>query len=106
VRDFRDRLQDILDAIGQIEVEQVKGRAAFDGSSLIQVWMVHHLADFERLGMKRMSNANPKRAQDSKRWFGCSPWRSWREFQQFSLWDKSGRRVRAPGLQEGGFVRV
>lgn len=58
MRDFRDRLQDILDAIGQIEVEQVKGRAAFDGSSLIQVWMVHHLADFERLGMKRMSNAN------------------------------------------------
>lgn len=43
MRDFRNRLQDILDAIGQIEVEAVKGRAAFDGSSLIQVWMVHHL---------------------------------------------------------------
>lgn len=43
MRDVRDRLQDILDAISQIEVEQVKGRAAFDGSSLIQVWMVHHL---------------------------------------------------------------
>jgi uncharacterized protein with HEPN domain len=43
VRDFGNRLQDILDAIGQIEVEAVKGRAAFDGSSLIQVWMVHHL---------------------------------------------------------------
>lgn len=43
MRDFHDRLQDILDAIGQIEVEQLKGRAAFDGSSLIQVWMVHHL---------------------------------------------------------------
>jgi uncharacterized protein with HEPN domain len=43
VGEFRDRLQDILDAIGQIEVEQVKGRAAFDGSSLMQVWMVHHL---------------------------------------------------------------
>ena len=25
MRDFRDRLQDILDAIAQIEVEQVKG---------------------------------------------------------------------------------
>ena len=43
MRDFRERLQDILDAIGQIEVEQVKGRAAFDGNALIQVWMVHHL---------------------------------------------------------------
>jgi len=43
VRNFRDRLEDILDAIDQIEVEAVKGRAAFDSSSLIQVWMVHHL---------------------------------------------------------------
>ncbi len=43
MRNFRDRLQDIHDAIAQIEVEQVKGRAAFDESSLIQVWKVHHL---------------------------------------------------------------
>ena len=39
MRDFRDRLQDILDAIGQIEVEAVKGRAAFEDSALIQVWL-------------------------------------------------------------------
>jgi hypothetical protein len=32
VRDFRGRLEDILDAISQIEVEQVKGRTAFEGS--------------------------------------------------------------------------
>ncbi len=43
MRDIRNRLQDILDAIGQIEAEQAKGKAAFDASSLIQVWMVHHL---------------------------------------------------------------
>jgi len=43
VRNLRNRLQDILDAIAQIEVEQAKGRAAFDASQLIQVWMVHHL---------------------------------------------------------------
>jgi uncharacterized protein with HEPN domain len=43
MRDFRDRLQDILDAIAQIEIEQVKGKAAFASSPLIQVWMVHHL---------------------------------------------------------------
>ncbi len=30
----------------------------------------------------------------------CQP----RESQQFSLWTRRGRRVRAPGLQEGGFV--
>ena len=43
MREFRDRLHDILDAIAQIEVEQVKGGAAFDASRLIQVWMMHHL---------------------------------------------------------------
>lgn len=43
MRQFRDRLQDILDAIAQIEVERAKGRSTFEGSSLIQVWMVHHL---------------------------------------------------------------
>ena len=43
MRDLRHRLQDILDAIAQIEIEQRKGKAAFEGSPLIQVWMVHHL---------------------------------------------------------------
>lgn len=43
MRDFRARLQDILDAINQIEIERAKGRAAFASSPLIQVWMVHHL---------------------------------------------------------------
>ncbi len=39
----RRRLQDILDAIEQIEKHTAKGRTAFDQSELIQVWMVHHL---------------------------------------------------------------
>lgn len=43
MRHLRDRLQDILDAITQIEPEHAKGRAAFDASRLIQVWIVHHL---------------------------------------------------------------
>jgi uncharacterized protein with HEPN domain len=43
VRNLRNRLQDILDAIAQIEAEKVKGRDAFDASQLIQVWMVHYL---------------------------------------------------------------
>ena len=43
MREFRDRLQDILDAIARIEVEQVRGKEAFEASPLIQVWMVHHL---------------------------------------------------------------
>lgn len=43
MRTLRERLQDILDAIAQIEKERDKGRAAFDASPLLQVWMVHHL---------------------------------------------------------------
>jgi uncharacterized protein with HEPN domain len=43
MREFRDRLQDILDAIARIETEQVKGKEAFETNPLIQVWMVHHL---------------------------------------------------------------
>ena len=43
MRQLRDRLQDILDAIEQIETERAKGKAAFDQSPLIQVWMLHHL---------------------------------------------------------------
>jgi uncharacterized protein with HEPN domain len=43
MRHSRDRLQDILDAITQIEAEQAKGKGAFDASPLMQVWMVHHL---------------------------------------------------------------
>ena len=43
MRPFRERLQDILDAIAKVEGEQAKGREAFVTSPLIQVWMVHHL---------------------------------------------------------------
>lgn len=43
MRSAHNRLQDILDAIRQIEIEQAKGKAAFNDSSLIQVWMLHHL---------------------------------------------------------------
>ena len=43
MRKFRDRLQDILEAIAHIEAQQAMGRAAFESSPLVQVWMVHHL---------------------------------------------------------------
>ena len=43
MRVVRERLQDILDAIAQIEIEQGKGREVFLQERLIQVWMVHHL---------------------------------------------------------------
>ena len=43
MRVVRERLQDILDAIAQIEIEQAKGANVFLQDRLIQVWMVHHL---------------------------------------------------------------
>lgn len=43
MRRFRERLDDILEAIAHIEGEKIKGKDAFDASPLIQTWMVHHL---------------------------------------------------------------
>lgn len=44
MRDDRERLRDILDAIGRIERHSSRGRGVFDGDELVQVWIVHHLA--------------------------------------------------------------
>ena len=43
MRDDRERLQDILDAIGQIEKYVDRGPSNFQENELIQVWIVHHL---------------------------------------------------------------
>ena len=43
MRALRDRLEDILEAVEQIETERAKGKLVFDSSPLVQVWMVHHL---------------------------------------------------------------
>lgn len=43
MRDPRERLRDILDAIARIERYKAKGREAFESEELIQVWTVHHL---------------------------------------------------------------
>lgn len=43
MRDDRERLQDILDAITRIEKYAVRGREAFENDELIQTWVVPHL---------------------------------------------------------------
>ena len=43
MRDDRERLLDIQEAIAHIERYTSKGRAAFDQDELIQTWVVHHL---------------------------------------------------------------
>lgn len=43
MRDPRERLRDILDAIARIERYVARGRKAFDTDELIQVWLLHHI---------------------------------------------------------------
>lgn len=43
MRDDRERLRDILEAVERIERYAAKGRDAFERDELIQVWIVHHL---------------------------------------------------------------
>ena len=48
MRDDRERLQDILEAIAQVEKYSVRGRQVFDQDELVQVWIVHHLQIINR----------------------------------------------------------
>lgn len=43
MRDDRERLQDILDAIHQVERYLERGRGEFEANELVQVWLLHHL---------------------------------------------------------------
>jgi len=43
MRDPKERLRDILDAMARIDTYTSRGREAFDREELIQVWVVHHL---------------------------------------------------------------
>lgn len=43
MRDDRERLLDILEAIERIEKYTARGRAIFDEDELIQTWVLHHL---------------------------------------------------------------
>jgi uncharacterized protein with HEPN domain len=42
VRDDRERLRDILEAIDRIEKYAVRGRTALESEDLLQTWVVHH----------------------------------------------------------------
>jgi uncharacterized protein with HEPN domain len=43
MRDNREKLYDILEAIARIEKYAVQGREAFEENELIQTWFVQHL---------------------------------------------------------------
>jgi len=43
MRTDRERVEDILEAIGKIEKYAKGGRKQFEGDELVQVWILHHL---------------------------------------------------------------
>ncbi|MEA2561735.1 MAG: hypothetical protein QOH06_3239 [Acidobacteriota bacterium] len=43
MRDSRERVLDILEAIERIEKYAANGRESFDRDELVQVWILHHL---------------------------------------------------------------
>lgn len=43
MRDDKERLRDIIEAIERIERYSSQGRTSFYGDELIQTWIVHHL---------------------------------------------------------------
>ncbi|MEO0012304.1 MAG: hypothetical protein RLZZ535_693 [Cyanobacteriota bacterium] len=43
MRNDKERLRDILEAISQIEKYAIQGQTEFQNNELIQVWVVHHL---------------------------------------------------------------
>lgn len=43
MRDYNERLLDILESIEHIEKYAARGREAFENDELIQTWIVHHL---------------------------------------------------------------
>lgn len=43
MRSDQERLQDILEAIAQVERYATQGRDRFNQDELVQIWIVHHL---------------------------------------------------------------
>ncbi len=43
MRDDRERLRDMFEAISQIEQYAIQGKDRFTEDELIQTWMIHHL---------------------------------------------------------------
>jgi len=43
MRDPKERIKDMIEAIERIERYAVRGRANFEEDELLQTWIVHHL---------------------------------------------------------------
>ena len=67
MRDDKERLLDIQEAIEQINNYAVQGREAIASDELLQVWIIHHL---QILGEAARSLSEPLRAT-----YSAVPWR-------------------------------
>ena len=66
MRDDRERLYDILEAIERIEKYSARGRSVFDEDELIQIWVLHHL---QLIGEAvRALSANTTSSSDDIEW--------------------------------------
>ena len=66
MRDDRERLYDILEAIERIEKYSARGRSVFDEDELIQTWVLHHL---QLIGEAvRALSANTTSSSDDIEW--------------------------------------
>jgi len=70
MRDDRERLQNILEAIGRIEKYASRGREAFQRDELIQNWMVRHL---QIVGEAARAEEAREMAADAIRAYCASP---------------------------------
>ena len=66
MRDDRERLLDILEAIQKIERYSHRGREAFEQEELLQVWVVRHL--------QIIGEAAGKVSNDTQNRFPAVPW--------------------------------
>ena len=63
MRDDRERLLDILEAIERIEKYTARGRTAFVEDELIQTWVLHHLQIIGE-AVRAMSSDTISKAED------------------------------------------
>ena len=67
MRDDRERLLDILEAIDRIDRQAKRGRDVFETDELVQTWMIHHI---EILG-----EATRNVSQELREQYANVPWR-------------------------------
>lgn len=66
MRDDKERLRDILEAISQIEKYAIQGKDRFTDNELIQTWMIHHLMI--------IGEAASKMSEETRQGYPDIPW--------------------------------